>query len=81
MLVPVWGKKFKKKMNQNIDKGKDHDEAAAAQCEPLLKPNPGRFVTFPIQYHDLWSMYKKAVASFWTCEEVDLSKVKVLPIT
>lgn len=42
--------------------------------EPLLKENPGRFVIFPIQYHDIWQMYKKAEASFWTAEEVDLSK-------
>lgn len=42
--------------------------------EPLLKPNPRRFVILPIQYHDIWQMYKKAEASFWTAEEVDLSK-------
>ncbi|KAK5614638.1 Ribonucleoside-diphosphate reductase subunit M2 [Crenichthys baileyi] len=42
--------------------------------EPLLKENPNRFVIFPIQYHDIWQMYKKAEASFWTAEEVDLSK-------
>lgn len=44
------------------------------QLEPLLKDNPGRFVIFPIQYQDIWDMYKKAEASFWTVEEVDLSK-------
>jgi len=42
--------------------------------EPLLKDNPRRFVVFPIEYHDIWQMYKKAEASFWTAEEVDLSK-------
>ncbi|XP_076462502.1 ribonucleoside-diphosphate reductase small chain-like [Babylonia areolata] len=42
--------------------------------EPLLKENPRRFVVFPIEYHDIWKMYKKAEASFWTAEEVDLSK-------
>uniref|UniRef100_H2Y5M4 Uncharacterized protein n=1 Tax=Ciona savignyi TaxID=51511 RepID=H2Y5M4_CIOSA len=42
--------------------------------EHLLKENPRRFVIFPIQYHDIWQMYKKAEASFWTVEEVDLSK-------
>ncbi|TMW40954.1 hypothetical protein DOY81_013966 [Sarcophaga bullata] len=41
--------------------------------EPLLKENPRRFVIFPIQYLDIWQMYKKAEASFWTVEEVDLS--------
>lgn len=43
--------------------------------EPLLKENPRRFVIFPIVWHDIWQMYKKAEASFWTVEEVDLSKV------
>ncbi|XP_062985971.1 ribonucleoside-diphosphate reductase subunit M2 B [Elgaria multicarinata webbii] len=42
--------------------------------EPLLRKNPRRFVIFPIQYPDIWKMYKKAQASFWTAEEVDLSK-------
>ncbi|KAI8821711.1 ribonucleotide reductase m2 polypeptide [Fimicolochytrium jonesii] len=42
--------------------------------EPLLTPNARRFVLFPIQYHEVWQMYKKAEASFWTAEEVDLSK-------
>jgi len=42
--------------------------------EPLLDPNPERFCTFPIRYHDIWEMYKKSEASFWTAEEVDLSE-------
>uniref|UniRef100_A0A0K2T5F8 Ribonucleosidediphosphate reductase subunit M2like [Takifugu rubripes] n=1 Tax=Lepeophtheirus salmonis TaxID=72036 RepID=A0A0K2T5F8_LEPSM len=42
--------------------------------EPLLRENPNRFVILPIEYFDIWNMYKKAVASFWTVEEVDLSK-------
>jgi ribonucleoside-diphosphate reductase subunit M2 len=45
------------------------------ELEPLLRENPRRFVIFPIQYQDIWQMYKKAEASFWTAEEVDLSKV------
>jgi ribonucleotide reductase beta subunit family protein with ferritin-like domain len=36
--------------------------------EPLLQVNPHRFVLFPIQHDDLWRMYKKAKASFWTAE-------------
>uniref|UniRef100_A0A0N4ZGI2 Ribonucleoside-diphosphate reductase n=1 Tax=Parastrongyloides trichosuri TaxID=131310 RepID=A0A0N4ZGI2_PARTI len=42
--------------------------------EPLLKENPNRFVIFPLRHHDIWQFYKKAVASFWTVEEVDLGK-------
>lgn len=29
---------------------------------------------FPITHENLWILYKKALASFWTVEEVDLSK-------
>ncbi|MBK7408136.1 MAG: ribonucleotide-diphosphate reductase subunit beta [Saprospirales bacterium] len=41
--------------------------------EPILKENPHRFVLFPIQHNDIWAFYKKAEASFWTAEEIDLS--------
>ncbi len=40
--------------------------------EPILTENPNRFVLFPIQHDDIWKMYKKAEASFWTAEEIDL---------
>jgi ribonucleoside-diphosphate reductase beta chain len=42
--------------------------------EPILKENPNRFVLFPIQHDDIWQFYKKAEASFWTAEEIDLSQ-------
>lgn len=41
--------------------------------EKLLEENPNRFVLFPIQHPDIWEFYKKAEASFWTAEEIDLS--------
>tara|TARA_B100001248_G_scaffold262484_1_gene258743 strand:- start:3892 stop:4869 length:978 start_codon:yes stop_codon:yes gene_type:complete len=41
--------------------------------EMLLKDNPNRFVLFPIKHDEIWEMYKKAEASFWTAEEIDLS--------
>jgi ribonucleoside-diphosphate reductase subunit M2 len=44
------------------------------QMEPLLRENPGRFVVLPIEFPEVWTMYKKAQASFWSVEEVDLSK-------
>lgn len=40
--------------------------------EPILKENKDRFVLFPIMHNDIWSFYKKAEASFWTAEEIDL---------
>jgi len=42
--------------------------------EPLLTRDATRLHLYPIKYDDIWQMYKKAVASFWTTEEVDLSK-------
>lgn len=41
--------------------------------DPITKPTLARFTTFPIRYSDLWSLYKKAVGSFWTVEEIDLA--------
>jgi ribonucleoside-diphosphate reductase subunit M2 len=31
----------------------------AEKDEPLLKESRNRFVLFPIQYHEIWQMYKK----------------------
>lgn len=41
--------------------------------EPILSENKDRFVLFPIQHMDIWNMYKKAEACFWTAEEIDLN--------
>ena len=42
--------------------------------EPILQENKDRFVLFPITHTDIWEYYKKAEASFWTAEEIDLSQ-------
>merc|ERR1712045_209961 len=67
-----------KENNTETNKSKErHDyepEKKDELEEPLLKENPRRFVILPIQYNAIWQMYKKAEASFWTAEEVDLSK-------
>ena len=42
--------------------------------EPLLVEDPNRFVLFPIKHNDIWQFYKKAEASFWTAEEIDLQQ-------
>mmetsp|Transcript_3828 Transcript_3828/g.8363 ORF Transcript_3828/g.8363 Transcript_3828/m.8363 type:complete len:509 (+) Transcript_3828:131-1657(+) len=56
------------------------DEAspkAPSSCkeEPICRTDEecSRFSLFPIEYADLWSMYKQHVASFWTADEIDLS--------
>jgi ribonucleotide reductase beta subunit family protein with ferritin-like domain len=43
-------------------------------AEPILAENDNRYVMFPIEYDDIWSMYKKQVECFWRAEEIDLSK-------
>lgn len=47
-------------------------KSKSTQDEELLRENENRFVLFPIRYNDIWEMYKKAEASFWTAEEIDL---------
>ena len=42
--------------------------------EILLSEEEKRFVIFPIKHDEIWKMYKKAEANFWTAEELDLSK-------
>ena len=42
--------------------------------EPILNPENHRYTLFPIQYDNLFKLYKKALASIWTVEELDLSK-------
>jgi len=44
------------------------------KSEKLLTPDENRYVMFPIQYNDVWEMYKKQMECFWRAEEVDLSK-------
>ncbi len=46
----------------------------AEAVEPILVKNNDRFVLFPIMHNDIWQFYKKAEASFWTAEEIDLSQ-------
>jgi len=45
-----------------------------AFVEPILRPDDSRFVMFPIQYDDVWQMYKKSVDSFWVPQEVSLAQ-------
>ncbi len=50
-----------------------YDQLCERIDEPILEHNPLRFTLFPIQYHDLYEMYQKALASFWTPQEVSLA--------
>ena len=42
--------------------------------EIILSKQNHSYTLFPIKYKGLFELYKKAVASFWTVEEIDLSK-------
>jgi ribonucleoside-diphosphate reductase beta chain len=42
--------------------------------EPILCEEQNRYVLFPIRHDDIWAAYKKAEASFWTAEEIDLNR-------
>ena len=50
-----------------ISKDLDNDEY-------ILKHDNKRFVLFPIEHQNLYMLYKKAESSFWTANEIDLSK-------
>jgi ribonucleotide reductase beta subunit family protein with ferritin-like domain len=41
--------------------------------EPILTETIDRLVLFPIKHHNIWEMYKKAEASIWHAEEIDLA--------
>lgn len=51
------------------------DSSLQEEEEPICQTDEdgSRFSLFPIEYPDLWNMYKKHVASFWTADEIDLS--------
>ncbi|MFM2395404.1 MAG: hypothetical protein RLZZ546_3387 [Bacteroidota bacterium] len=41
--------------------------------EPILEETSDRFTLFPIKHFDIWELYKKALSSFWTAEEIDFT--------
>jgi hypothetical protein len=59
--------------NRKVSHHKNAKIKGTLAPELLLQANPHHFVLFPIQHNDILRMYKKAEASFWTAEEIDLS--------
>jgi ribonucleotide reductase beta subunit family protein with ferritin-like domain len=51
---------------------KQEEEEGLIPLDPLLTPSQNRFVLYPIQNAEIWAFCKKAEASFWTAEEIDL---------
>uniref|UniRef100_A0A803Q5B6 Uncharacterized protein n=1 Tax=Cannabis sativa TaxID=3483 RepID=A0A803Q5B6_CANSA len=65
-------------LTNGVERGSTHmrekDEPEEVdEHEPILMEQNERFCMFPVRYKQIWEMYKKALASFWTAEEVDLS--------
>lgn len=46
----------------------------SSEKEYILQEPDNKYTLFPIQHRDIWQMYKHAVSSFWTVEEVDLAR-------
>ena len=44
--------------------------------EKILEKSNSRFSIFPIEYPDIWQLYKDSLSTFWTVEEINLSKDK-----
>jgi len=40
----------------------------------IFPKQENRFILYPIRHESIWKYYKKAEGSFWTAEEIDLSK-------
>ena len=59
--------------NELISEARKLEIDGKMKPEPLLNEDKSRFVLFPIKDNDIWEMYKKAEASFWTAEEIDLA--------
>jgi len=53
--------------------GLDHKLSDLDLTEPILAPSDRRLTLFPIRYPKIYEAYKRAEASFWTAEELDLA--------
>jgi len=46
----------------------------AQMNEPLLTETTSRYVMFPVEYPDVWEMYKKASSSYWVADELNFQQ-------
>lgn len=44
------------------------------QDEPLLTETKNKYVMFPIEYPDVFEMYKKAQSAYWTADEINFAQ-------
>lgn len=45
-----------------------------SENEPLLTETKSRYVMFPLEYPDVWEMYKKASSSYWVADELNFQQ-------
>jgi ribonucleoside-diphosphate reductase beta chain len=66
---------MRRRQRDKTDNGpvKPHNTSDVSTTEPLLTESKSRFVMFPIEYKDIFNMYKQAEASVWSVSEIDLS--------
>ena len=74
ILTQSLAHKVTKKLMTSIRSNKGSE--GGRRQDRILTPSHARFVVHPIEYPDLWDFYKKAVACFWTVEEIDFSRDK-----
>lgn len=53
--------KTEENKEENVDDEAGPSPKDNIEEEPLLCPNPRRFVMFPIEYEEIWYMYKKVI--------------------
>ncbi|RDX93782.1 Ribonucleoside-diphosphate reductase small chain C, partial [Mucuna pruriens] len=43
--------------------------------KPIVTPNPSRGTIFPVHFPQIWELYKKVEASFWTIDDIILENL------
>ena len=61
-------------MVDNESRSPTHKKQKTHSICPVLTPNPNRFTLGHILYPDIWTLYKKQLACFWTAEEISWSQ-------
>src|SRR5437879_891791 len=63
---------------REISSPKEEEEVKVSKTDldPLFDPRNERKSFLPIKFHDVYDLYQKHQASFWTVAEIDLSNDK-----
>jgi ribonucleotide reductase beta subunit family protein with ferritin-like domain len=60
-------------MDKMIEIDEYYNKANSSEYEPILDIKKRRYSTFPIEYKNLWDLYKTQQKAFWKAEEIDFS--------